>query len=91
MFQPKPDTNVAQTGRLPFGPPTVSQDSQIKSHRDILRRHNEEYQLAQGIKVELSQAQAAFPSTFVGRMSKNNNTVIPVLPRLKNPDAPTPT
>ncbi|KAF9165610.1 hypothetical protein DFQ26_009686 [Actinomortierella ambigua] len=68
--------------RHPFGPPIGPSTDGSKSHHDILRKHNEEYNLKQAMTMALNQANTTTPGTYVGMPSKHNNNVIPVLPRI---------
>ncbi|KAG0238606.1 hypothetical protein BGW42_004368 [Actinomortierella wolfii] len=71
--------------RHPFGPPIGPSTDGSKSHHDILRKHNEEYNLKQAMTMALNQANTTTPGTYIGMPSKHNNTVIPVLPRVPPP------
>ncbi|KAF9102231.1 hypothetical protein BGX29_004799 [Mortierella sp. GBA35] len=74
--------------RTPFGPPVGPMDQRPKTHHDIFRKHQEEYELKQSAQMAQAQAQATTPGTYIWMASKNNNMVIPVLPRLPNPYPP---
>ncbi|KAF9212646.1 hypothetical protein BGZ59_006476 [Podila verticillata] len=71
--------------RTPFGPPVGPIDNGPKSHHDILRRHNEEYQMKQAGQMALSQAMSTTSGSYVAVPGRHNNSVVPVLPRLNNP------
>ncbi|KAJ1971084.1 hypothetical protein H4R35_005478 [Dimargaris xerosporica] len=47
-----------------------------------LRRYNEDAALKQEVNQLLNQAHNTTPGTYVGKLSKNNNMLIPVLPRI---------
>ncbi|KAJ2460789.1 hypothetical protein GGI03_005193, partial [Coemansia sp. RSA 2337] len=75
----------------PFSPPlnpmTPEQAANAgpRKPQDVLRKQNEAYAMKQRVQQLLQQA-ADSPSggigTYVGRLSHNNNPLIPVLPRL---------
>ncbi|KAJ1970010.1 hypothetical protein IWQ62_000248 [Dispira parvispora] len=70
----------------PFSPPPRSPPVDAsKAHLNILRKHNEETALKQEMHQLLNQAHATTPGTYVGEMSKSNNLLIPVLPRIPKP------
>ncbi|KAI8362360.1 hypothetical protein B0O80DRAFT_421892 [Mortierella sp. GBAus27b] len=71
--------------KLPFGPPIVPNDQGQKSHHDILRKHQEEYELRKTGQVTMSQALSSTPGSYIAMSSKYNNSIVPVLPRLANP------
>ncbi|KAI8322503.1 hypothetical protein GQ54DRAFT_310858 [Martensiomyces pterosporus] len=73
----------------PFSPPlrpSTPEQMQAgpKKPQDVLRKHNEIYVMKQRVHQLLQQA-ANSPSggygTYVGKVSYNNNSIIPVLPR----------
>ncbi|KAJ2812083.1 hypothetical protein GGI24_006730 [Coemansia furcata] len=73
----------------PFSPPLrpsgAEQAVGSRKPQDVLRKQNEVYAMKQRVQQLLQQA-ADSPSggvgTYVGRLSHNNNPLIPVLPRL---------
>ncbi|KAG0039022.1 hypothetical protein BGZ82_010028 [Podila clonocystis] len=71
--------------RMPFGPPVGPVDNGPKTHHDILRRHNEEYQMKQQGQLALSQAMSATLGSYMAVPGRHNNSIVPVLPRLNNP------
>ncbi|KAJ1989002.1 hypothetical protein H4R33_002214 [Dimargaris cristalligena] len=76
-------TGLASQNPGPFSPPIRSPPIESsKAHLNILRKHNEETALRQEASQLLNQAQATTPGTYVSVLSRNNNQIIPVLPRL---------
>ncbi|KAJ1649507.1 hypothetical protein IWQ61_009431 [Dispira simplex] len=84
LFTATVPTLTPPTG--PFSPPPRSPPVDAsKAHLNILRKHNEETALKQEMHQLLNQAHATTPGTYVGEMSKSNNLLIPVLPRIPKP------
>ncbi|ORX68345.1 hypothetical protein DL89DRAFT_323882 [Linderina pennispora] len=85
---------VSTTGEQvpgPFSPPLRPVDggeqNGIRRPQDILRKHNEAFVMKQRVQVLLQQAANSLSGghgNYVGKLSHNNNPLIPVLPR---PDA----
>ncbi|KAJ1861078.1 hypothetical protein LPJ73_001130 [Coemansia sp. RSA 2703] len=70
----------------PFSPPLrpTTFETMSRKPQDVLRRQNEEFAMKQRVQQLLQQTKTS-PSgslgNFVGKMSHNNNNIIPVLPR----------
>ncbi|KAJ1722476.1 hypothetical protein LPJ53_003116 [Coemansia erecta] len=70
----------------PFSPPLrpTTFEAMSRKPQDVLRRQNEDFAMRQRVQQLLQQAKTS-PSgslgNFVGKMSHNNNNIIPVLPR----------
>ncbi|KAJ1924223.1 hypothetical protein IWQ60_005361 [Tieghemiomyces parasiticus] len=82
-YQTAPPSTAVPSG--PFAPP--SRTTTARSHVSVLRKHNEEAALRQEAQQLLSQARATTPGTYVAHLSRNNNLLVPVLPRLPRPGA----
>ncbi|PVU94283.1 hypothetical protein BB561_002667 [Smittium simulii] len=55
-----------------------------KNPQNVLIQKSEEYAQHRRVKLLLSQAASSTPGTYVGKVSNNNNPLIPVLPRIEN-------
>ncbi|KAF9366347.1 hypothetical protein BGX34_003992 [Mortierella sp. NVP85] len=77
-----PSPSIVQPGSMSM---MGYQGSGYVATPDILRKHQEEYSLKQTGQMVMSQALSATPGSYIGMSSKYNNSVVPVLPRLANP------
>ncbi|KAJ1976279.1 hypothetical protein H4R34_004038 [Dimargaris verticillata] len=71
----------------PFAPPRLTMaggggGDTTRAPVGSLRRYNEEAALKQEVNQLLNQAHNTTPGTYVGKLSNNNNMLIPVLPRI---------
>ncbi|KAL1919660.1 uncharacterized protein VTP21DRAFT_1591 [Calcarisporiella thermophila] len=60
---------------------SFSQQESSRSHHDVLRKHNENYAMQQQMRALLQTAHQTTSGTYVGRMSKLGNNIIPVIYR----------
>ncbi|KAJ1673790.1 hypothetical protein EV182_004550, partial [Spiromyces aspiralis] len=70
----------------PFSPPP-SPDSipvNMPPAQEKLRRQNEEFSMKQKIQQLVTQASTTTPGTYVGKLTKHNNPILPVLPKMKS-------
>ncbi|PVU98280.1 hypothetical protein BB559_001698 [Furculomyces boomerangus] len=77
-FIPGPFSPILQPASI-----DILENAMKPLHNELLQK-NEDFAQHQRVKALLSHAGSTTPGTYIGKISQNNNTLIPVLPRVEN-------